>query len=406
MADEDLAMRVLSVVALAGARAGGTPAFVGESAVALTREGEEMVVLTTDLALAPTGWMQRQRRLQLGDAHPSLRGGDIRVFAARLPRRLAFSPGLYRAVRKLAADSDVVHLHNLWQFPQYAGYRGAREWGVPYVVSPHGALDPYLRRHGRIRKRVSSALYQDRLLRNAAMLHVTTHAEAELIADVFPEVPRAVVPCGIHVDEFTRLPAPDQFRWRHLDGYDGPVILFLGRITYKKGVDVLVRAFAHARRLAECRLVIAGPDDEGLSGGLQRLSRELGIADSIDFVGPVYGADRLAALAGADVWALSSHTENFGIAVIEAMAAGCPVCISPAVNLAPDVAAARAGVVAGLQPREFGEALAALVSDPARRRQLAPAGRAFAARYDWSVVAPRLVEMYRQVAELTEVTAG
>ena len=399
-------MRVLSVLVLAGSRAGGTPAFVGESAVALRREGEEMVVLTTDLALAPTGWLQRQRRLRPSDAHPSLQDGDIRVFPARLPRRLAFSPGLYRAARELAADTDVVHLHNLWQFPQYAGYRGARERGVPYVVSPHGALDPYLRRHGRVRKRLSSTLYQDRLLRDAAMLHVTTGAEAELIADVFPEVPRAVVPCGIHVDGFNRLPAPDEFRRLHLDGYDGPVILFLGRITYKKGVDVLVRAFAHARRQAECRLVIAGPDDEGLTGGLQRLSHELGVANAVDFIGPVYGPERLAALAGADVWALSSHTENFGIAVIEAMGRGCPVCISPAVNLAPDVASASAGVVAGLQPDEFGEALAALVADPTRRRQLAAAGRAFAARYDWTAVAPRLVEMYREAAGLSAGTGG
>jgi glycosyltransferase involved in cell wall biosynthesis len=113
------------------------------------------------------------------------------------------------------------------------------------------------------------------------------------------------------------------------------------------------------------------------------------------FVGPVYGEERRAALSCADVWALSSHAENFGIAVVEAMAASRPVVISPAVNLAGEVAREDAGIVADAEPDAFGNALLQILIDDDRRLRLANRGRAFASRYDWAVVAPRLVEMYR-----------
>ena len=88
----------------------------------------------------------------------------------------------------------MVHIHNLWQFPQYAAYRAAVGRRVPYVVSPHGGLDPYLRQRGRGRKRVMTALWQGRMLDAASAIHVTTEAERDLVADVAPQVPRAIVP--------------------------------------------------------------------------------------------------------------------------------------------------------------------------------------------------------------------
>jgi glycosyltransferase involved in cell wall biosynthesis len=391
-------VNVLSVLVGTGARTGGTAAFVGESATELERRGDQVEILSTDLALAPTGWLQLQRRITAGERHVALATGNVRVFPARFPRRLAFSPELARAARAAIQDSDVVHLHNLWQYPQYAGFRAARAADVPYVVSLHGALDPFLRRHGRVRKRISMLLYQERLLREAALIHVTTDAEAELIADVAPEVRRAVVPCGIYAERFRSLPDRGAFRRARLRGYEGPLVLFLGRITYKKGLDLLLHAFAQARSARPCRLVIAGPDDEGLTPVLRRLAGRLRVAEHVDFVGPLYGGERLAALASADVWTLPSYAENFAIAVIEAMAAGCAVAMSRTVNLAADVAAAGAGLVAEPAPLPFADALTQLIEDESQRRRLRAAGRSFAARYDWSAVAPRLAHMYRMAA--------
>jgi glycosyltransferase involved in cell wall biosynthesis len=98
------------------------------------------------------------------------------------------------------------------------------------------------------------------------------------------------------------------------------------------------------------------------------------------------------------VWALSSHTENFGIAVVEAMAAGSAVVITPGVNLAEDVRSAQAGIVADPVPQEFAAALLSLLTDDERRQRMRRAAPNFAANYDWSAVAPRLLELYRTAA--------
>jgi glycosyltransferase involved in cell wall biosynthesis len=388
-------VRILNVVVAASVRTGGATAFAAEAAGAISRAGGEARVFATDLALAPWGWMQRQRPIRPDELHPSLALTDFELFPTRFPRRLARSPAMDRALRTAVPNCDVVHIHNLWQHPQYAAFRAAREAQVPYIVSPHGSLDPYLQRRGRFRKAVAGALWQQAMLEGAALIHVTTSSEMRLISDIAPDVPRVIVPCAIDTEDFGALPPQHEFRERHLAGYSGPLVVFLGRVTEKKGVDVLIKSFAHVLEHRPARLAVVGPDDGGQRPGLERLAENCGIGSQVDFVGGLYGRDRLAALSAADVWALSSHTENFGIAVIEAMAAGCPVAISPEVNLAEEVAEANAGLVADAEPRAFAAGLLKLLGDPQRRRSLSRAGREFAARYDWSEVTPRLLDMYR-----------
>jgi glycosyltransferase involved in cell wall biosynthesis len=154
-----------------------------------------------------------------------------------------------------------------------------------------------------------------------------------------------------------------------------------------------VRAFARGPR--DARLVIAGPDDERVGDGLRRLAVAEGVGDRVVVLGPLYGDAKLAALAAADVWALPSHTENFGIAVAEALAAGVATVVSPAVNLAGPAAAAGALVVAPAEPEEFGDALASLLRSPERRRALGERARSFVRQYESGVVALQLAQAYR-----------
>jgi glycosyltransferase involved in cell wall biosynthesis len=388
-------VRILNVVVGASVRTGGATAFAAEAAVATSRAGAQARVFATDLALAPWGWMQRQRPIRPDELHPSLARTDFELFPTRFPRRLARSPAMARALLTEVPNCNVVHIHNLWQHPQYAAFRAAREAQVPYIVSPHGSLDPYLRRRGRVRKAIASDLWHQAMLEGAALIHVTTSSEMRLISDIAPDVPRVIVPCAVNTADFGALPPPHEFRERHLAGYSGPLVVFLGRVTEKKGVDVLINSFAHVLEHQPARLAVIGPDDGGQRPRLERLAENSGIGSQVDFVGGLYGRDRLAALSAADVWALSSHTENFGIAVMEAMAAGCPVAISREVNLAEEVAEANAGLVADAEPRAFAAGLLDLLGDPERRRRLSRRGQEFAARYDWSEVTPRLLDMYR-----------
>jgi glycosyltransferase involved in cell wall biosynthesis len=387
-------MRVVHVIPSLASRTGG-PAFAVVGASRALRElGVESTVVTTDLGGAAAG---PRRRVDAGQLPPGADELDVRVVPSRRPARLAFAPGLARALKAAVADADVVHVHSLYLLPQLSGYRAARGRGLPYVVSPHGALDPWLRARGRVRKRLVDLLWQERLLARAAALHVTTEEEARLLADVAPGVPRAVVPIGISWEDFGRLPATDGFRERVLQDRPGYLVLFLGRITAKKGLDVLIEGFARAE-VTDSLLAVAGPDDEGLRPGLEALAERAGVGSRVLFTGMLDGRDKLAALASADVWALPSHTENFGLAVVEAFAASRPVLISPAVNIAPEARAAGAAAIADPTPHAFGSALASLLTNPELRAELSGRARRFARRYDWSEVAPSWRTMYEQAA--------
>lgn len=391
-----LRVKILHVLPTASRRAGGPPAFVGPAARNLTQLGYTVRIMTTDLALAPGA--SRQRHLSPGELHPALAGTDCAVYPTRWPRRIAYSPALTEALRTTVQEFDVVHIHSLWLHPQLAAFGAASAAGVPYIVSPHGALDPFLRRRGRVRKALTSAIWQRRMLEQAKLIHVTSDIEAQLIGDMAPGIPRRVVPLGVDPDEFSALPARDCFRRERLGGYDGLIVLFLGRLTFKKGIDLLIDAFAQARTGLRCRLVIAGPDDERLEPALRAVAERCGVTNDVVMVGPVYERERLAALASADIWALSSHSENFGVAVVEAMAAGLPVVVSKAVNIAPEIAAAEAGIVAELTAEAFARELRLLLTDPPRRDRLAASARTFAARFEWRAVVPAIARMYEDAA--------
>ncbi len=362
-----------------------------------------MHTLATDLARAPGA--RPQRTVTEADIHPAIAAGEYAIYPTRFPQRLLYSPALAHALKQSVQRADVVHIHSLWLYPQRTAARAAAAAGVPYIVSPHGALDPALASHGGLRKRVATSVWQRQMLEGATLIHVTTDVEAQLITDVAPAVPRVVVPVGIDLHEFENLPDRNEFRRRRLDSYDGPLVLFLGRLTYKKGIDQLIKGFALLRRDIPCRLIIAGPDDESLTPSLRATAELVGVADDVVFAGPVFGEQRRAVLSSADVWALSSHTENFGVAVIEAMAAGCPVVISTAVNLAPQVQAAGAGLVTDVAPEAVANALGAILTDAALRSRLSDAGREFASRYEIDTVAASLERMYSRAADTTKVFA-
>ncbi len=391
-------MRVLHVIPSLAARTGGPPLAVIESARALSRVGVESTILATDMAEAASA--RTHARASIADLPDGAEELDVRLFPARWPRRIAFSPELSRALAEEAPRCDVVHIHSLFLFPQFAAYRAARRAGVPYIVSPRGALDPHLRRRSRAVKAIGDALWQRSMLEGAAVLHATSDEEARLLGDVAPGAPRAIVPNGINCADYEVLPPASEFRERFLGGSDGPVVMFLGRLSHKKGLDLLVRAFARVQgEIPEAQLAIVGPDDEGLMPALRAVAAREGVAGAVAFIGMLRGRGKLAALAAADVWALPSHSENFGIAVAEALAAGRAVVVSPGVNIAPEIAAAGAGVVADLGGEAFASAIVTLLRDDVERVRLGRAGREFARRYDSAAVAPQLADMYERVVD-------
>jgi glycosyltransferase involved in cell wall biosynthesis len=390
-------MRVLQVIPSVAQSTGGPAVFAVQIARVLGSRGIENTIYSTDLAYpAQTSSSQRVTPDEMVSGASAV---DLQLFPVRQPYRFAYSPGLARALRQNAGRYDVVHFHSIFLHPGVAAYRAARRAGVPYLISLHGSLDPWQRRRRRLRKMLVNLAWVKSMLASAAVIHVDTDEEARRASDVVPGVPRVIVPPGIDWAELQELPPPAEFRSRYLNGHDGPVVLNVARIAENKGHDLLIRAFATiAGDRPDARLVFVGPDNEGRMEGLVRLASEQGVRDRVVFTGMVSDAEKRSALAATSVWALPSLAEAFGIAVMEALAGGLPTVISPSVNIAPEVEAARAGVVCELTPEAFAREILALVGDPQRREELGARARDFARRFDWGALAPRWIEAYERAA--------
>ena len=267
-------------------------------------------------------------------------------------------------------------------------------------MRPHGALDPYIHRRHRAKKAIFDLWFQDRMLAGAAAIHYTAEEEMRLATPFVGGAPGIVVPNGLDLSDYAHLPPRGSFRRLHPAIGERPIVLFFGRLNFKKGLDILTAAFGRlGERANEARLVIAGPDG-GYRAATEAFVDQAGIRDRTVFTGLLQGEDKLAALADADLFVLPSYSENFGIAVIEAMACGLPVVISDRVNIWREIVADGAGLATPLEADAVAAAMARLLADPGLRRTMGEAGRrSVARRYAWDHVAEALEAAYRAIIE-------
>jgi glycosyltransferase involved in cell wall biosynthesis len=252
----------------------------------------------------------------------------------------------------------------------------------------------YYKRERRRTKRLYERLVENRNLREAAGLIYTAEGERDSVNFLHLSAPAFIAPNGIHLSEFSDDRIGQGFRARHgLE--DKEVVLWLGRLVPVKGLDLLCKAFASvAAARPKAMLVLVGPDTENYQAVLQRLIKDLGIADRVVFTGMLQGREKLAALNEADLFVLPSHTENFALAAMEAMAMGCPVIVTKGVKTAPDIAGAGAGIVVASDIDELSNAISVLLSDADTRGTMGAAARALARRFDWAAVVGRLEDAY------------
>lgn len=273
----------------------------------------------------------------------------------RYNRRLG--PWLRRHLRNF----DAAILEGLWLHPGLALWHAARKTHTPYFVFPHGMLDPWFQNDpSRRRKSVRNRLYWDliehRIIRDANALLFTCEAEMKLARQPFsPYSPQGeiVVGYGTAAPPIQTAAMQEAFYAHCVNLPRGiPYLLFLGRIHPKKGVDLLIKAFGQLS--LEHRehpsgwpaLVIAGPGLETDYGfEMQQLARTFADASSILFTGMLQGEAKWGAFYGCEAFVLPSHQENFGIAVVEALACGKPVMITHQVNIWREVERCGAGVV-------------------------------------------------------------
>jgi glycosyltransferase involved in cell wall biosynthesis len=374
-----LTVRVLHVIPSfwPAVRYGGPIVSVRRLCGALAGRGVDVDVATTnadgrgDLDVSTDRWVE-------------LDGFRVCYFR-RWPRcDYAWSPSLRSYLATHVRSYDLVHVTSTFSYPSLAAGRAARCAGVPYVVSPRGSLQPWSLAQKRWKKVPYWALFEKRHLERAARLHATAEIEEQQIHIAVPRARVFVAPNGAD--------APEGIAFER----QARRIVFLGRIHPKKGFDVLIPALAElARTNPDVVTIVAGPDDVGEWSHVEARLGDARPRPDVRWIGPVDGAAKWELLTSARVFVLPSHSENFGQAVIEALASGTPVVVSRG---CPWRSVQERGAGAWVENRP--DALAAalreiLDADGRRYGAMQDAARALAAEFSWPAIAANLEREYR-----------
>ncbi len=263
----------------------------------------------------------------------------------------AFSRRFSRQLAAILPDYDAAIIHGLWQYHAFGGWRALHRSPIPYGVYPHGMLDPYFKRQfprKHLKKLAFWRWSEYRVLRDANVVLFTCESEKILARESFRpyQAKERVVGLGTARPTENADAAREAFLNRFPDLRGKRFLLFLARIHPKKGLDLLLEAFADPNIPPDVHLVIAGPDSGGWKAGLEGKFISPALAPRIIWTGMIEGEVKWGAFHTADAFILPSHQENFGIAVAEALARGLPVLISNQVNIWREIEASGAGFVA------------------------------------------------------------
>jgi glycosyltransferase involved in cell wall biosynthesis len=308
---------------------------------------------------------------------------------------------LGRSLFREIAKFDVVHLHSVFLWPTWTAARAARKASIPYVLSPHGMLvkDLIVRRSW-LAKSAWIRFIERSNVEHAAAVHLTSRVEAAELQCFGWRFPRlTIIPIG--VDE---PPAGDGGIAADIKVISAqqPLVLFFGRLSWKKGLDRLLHAFKCTRGGT---LAIAGTDDEGLSQQLVKVAADLGIAGRIHILArTITGIEKEQLFAAARLFVLSSYSENFGITVLEAMRRGVPVVVTPEVGAAEIVRQSGGGIVAQGDAAALGAAIVCLLDNPDLARAMGEAGRRHVmAHYTWAGVSALMEGLYESLRSPDDV---
>jgi glycosyltransferase involved in cell wall biosynthesis len=394
-------MKLLHVVAsyLPARRYGGTIVSVHGLCRALAARGHEVHVYTTSVDGAGDSDVPHGVPVDID-------GVKVWYFASPHLRRIYRSPALGAALQRHVGEFAVVHTHAIYLWPLWTAARMAQRAGVPYVVSPRGMLEKELiEQKSAWMKSALIAFVERRTLEGAAAIHVTSGREADEAASFGFNLRRVCeIPNGVEAEMPSMVASPHQRRLspvidQAISG--GPFLLFLGRINWKKGLDRLVAALTQAPGV---RLVIAGNDEDGYQRIVEGRAAAAGVVDRMVFAGPVMGDDKAALMSAARGLVLPSYSENFGNVVLEAMAAGRPVIVTPEVGVAGLVEESGAGLVVSGGAEPLGAAMMALMLDARRGDEMGLRGRETARRFSWESVAEQMERVYDEVAGAARIT--
>lgn len=386
-------MNICHVIGTLDPAAGGPSVVVLRLAEAQARLGHNVSILA----------LQRAQRIDVIDnfVASSATVDRLRLRRITLHRRMdrVLLGSLMREFDGLLPALDVLHLHGLWELMLLRIARRAKLANTPYIITPHGMLDPWSLSQKRLKKRIALAVAFRGMLNAAATLHALNDDEKRLLQPLRLQAPVVVIANGVDLNEIHPLPEPGRFRAAHPEVGDQPYLLFLSRLHYKKGLDILADAFAQfVERGGAMHLVVAGPDG-GVRQDFERRIREHGLEKRVHLVGPLYGPQKIEALRDAAGFVLPSRQEGFSVAITEAMAVGLPVIITDSCHF-PEVAEVGAGFITQPDADQIAGAITRLAGDPSAAEAMGRRARQLVeSRFTWPHIAKKMVSAYQNVLE-------
>jgi glycosyltransferase involved in cell wall biosynthesis len=329
-------MNILNIISSMDPAGGGPIESIKQLRIPLVANGHRVEIASLD---APDAVFLKQSQLP--------------IYALGPPAtHYAFSPRLIPWLRANRSRYDAVIVNGIWQFHSFATWCALRNSSTPYVTFTHGMLDPWFRRQYPL-KHLKKWIYwpwaEYRVLRDAQAVLFTCDEERRLARQSFWLYRCNEIVVNLGTAKLAGEPELElqQFFDRYPELRHKKLVLFMGRIHFKKGCDLLIEAFAKVmRKHLEWHLVIAGPDQVGWQKKLSHRAEQLGVASRITWTGMLSGTLKWGALRAAEMFVLPSHQENFGIVVAEALAVGVPTLLSDKVNIWREIEGDGAGMVA------------------------------------------------------------
>ncbi|MEW6408112.1 MAG: glycosyltransferase [Patescibacteria group bacterium] len=372
-------MKILHIVPsyLPAYRYGGPIRSVHELNKGLVGLGIDVTVYTTNIDISGGLNVPLNREVDVD---------GVKVFYFPITfRPWQYSRVLHRALAKNAKNFDLIHITSVFLSASTLGAYYAKKFNKPYIISPRGNFmqEPLKKDFlKRLKKRIYINLIEKRNLSGAAAIHFTVEKEKEDYLKTGLLLRKAIViPNGIDVtkSEKRKTQRDEDFIKKFKIPKRKKIILFLGRLNWIKGLDTLIPAFSEViKKEPNAVLVLAGPDENNYRKEIELKIEncKLKIGKDVIFTDMLLGDDKIAAYGESDVFVLSSYSENFGMAVAEAMVAGLPVVISKGVGISNEVEKAGAGLVIEKEINQVGEAILKILNNPDLAKKMGEAGRA------------------------------
>ena len=383
-------MKILHVIRDLSITTGGPVFALSGLAEAQAKLGHDVSILATDC----------------GDETIAEPGGAESHLVSARPGSWAWCAGLRGELERLVPRTDILHLHMVWDYPVWAAARAAVRHRKPFILRTCGQLDRWSLSQKRLKKRMYLRLFGTQL-HKATAVHFTTEGERKSALGVIGSQPSFVIPIGVREHAYRDLPPRTAFGERFPQLAGQRLVLFLGRLHPKKQPDVLIDAVARiTAQFDGLHLVLAGPGDNDYLANLEALADRMGVADRTTLTGPLTGAAVTEAYRAAEVFVLPSLQENFGSAIVEAMAAHCPVLVSDRVDLAVQVDQAEAGLARPASAEDFAAALRRLLGDrPLRERMGANGHRLVLDHFTWDPIARATIDAYERCSGSPDLSA-